>query len=110
MRCSIARRTDIPSGRKGVIDMGIVEEMTTELTLTLNEACELQRIAREYRRRKLTREQFIAAVEEISVKMEERSAGWLSVEQRRTERCKVCDRTYPASEIVMRSGEHLCQQ
>lgn len=30
--------------------------------------------------------------------------------QRRTERCGVCDRTYPASEIVQRAGEQLCQQ
>jgi len=31
-------------------------------------------------------------------------------EQKRTERCKVCDRTYPESEIVKRDGEQLCQQ
>ena len=30
--------------------------------------------------------------------------------QKRTERCKVCDRTYPESEIVTRAGEQLCQQ
>jgi hypothetical protein len=30
--------------------------------------------------------------------------------QKRTERCKVCDRTYPASEIVKRDGEQLCEQ
>ena len=30
--------------------------------------------------------------------------------QKRMERCKVCDRTYPASEIVQRDGEQLCQQ
>ena len=30
--------------------------------------------------------------------------------QKRTERCQVCDRTYPASEIVTRDGEQLCQQ
>jgi len=30
--------------------------------------------------------------------------------QKRTERCKVCDRTYPESEIVKRDGEQLCQQ
>ena len=30
--------------------------------------------------------------------------------QKRTERCKVCDRTYPASEIVARDGESLCVQ
>ena len=29
--------------------------------------------------------------------------------QRRTERCAVCDRTYPPSEIVTRAGEQLCQ-
>jgi hypothetical protein len=28
----------------------------------------------------------------------------------RTERCKVCDRTYPTSEIVIRDGEQLCEQ
>src|SRR2546426_7099445 len=110
MRCVPARRIPIPSGRKEVVTMGIVEEMTTVLTLTLNEAYELQRTAREYRRKQLTREQFIAAVEEISLKMEERLSGCLSVEQKRTERCKVCDRTYPASEIVTQSGEQLCQQ
>ncbi len=30
--------------------------------------------------------------------------------QKRTERCKVCNRTYPESEIVKRDGEQLCQQ
>ena len=30
--------------------------------------------------------------------------------QKRTERCKECDRTYPESEIVTRNGEQLCQQ
>ena len=30
--------------------------------------------------------------------------------EERTERCKVCDRTYPASEIVKRDGEQLCEQ
>ena len=30
--------------------------------------------------------------------------------QKRTERCKVCDRMYPASEIVTRDGEQLCEQ
>ena len=81
-----------------------------DITLTLNEAYELQRIAREFRQKKLTREQLIAVVEEVSLNMEERMRECLSVAQKRTERCKVCDRTYPASEIVMRSGEHLCQQ
>ena len=90
--------------------MGVMEEMTEDLMLTLNEAYELQRTAREYRRRKLTREQFIAVVEEISLKMEERVRGCLTVEQKRTERCRVCDRTYPDSEIVTRDGEQLCQQ
>ncbi len=28
----------------------------------------------------------------------------------RTERCRVCDQTYPASEIVRRGTEQLCQQ
>src|SRR5690348_13099909 len=110
MRCSIARRTNIPSGRKEVVNMGVMEEMITDITLTLHEAYGLQRSAREYRQKKLTREQFIAIVEEISLKMEERLSGCLSVEQKRTERCKVCDRTYPASEIVQRGSEQLCQQ
>ncbi len=86
--------------------MDIVED----ITLTLNEACALQRTARECRQKKLTRAQFIAVVEEISFKMEERMRGCLSDEQKRTERCRVCDQTYPASEIVTRDGEHLCQQ
>ncbi len=30
--------------------------------------------------------------------------------QKRTERCAVCDRTYPESEIVKRDGEQLCEQ
>jgi len=30
--------------------------------------------------------------------------------EQRTERCRVCDQTYPASEIVTRDGEQLCQQ
>ena len=28
--------------------------------------------------------------------------------QHRTERCQVCERTYPASEIVRRGAEQLC--
>ncbi len=28
--------------------------------------------------------------------------------QERTERCGICDRTYPASEIVKHKGEQLC--
>jgi len=79
-----------------------------DITLTLNEAYELQRITREFRQKKLTREQFIAVVEEISMKMEERMRGCLSVEQKRTERCQVCDRTFPASEIITHNGEQLC--
>ena len=90
--------------------MGIVEEMTSAITLTLHEAYGLQRSAREYRQKKLTRGQFIAIVEEIALKMEERSRGFLSLEQKRTERCRECDRTYPDSEIVQRDGEQLCQQ
>ncbi len=34
----------------------------------------------------------------------------LELVQKRTERCRVCDRTYPESEIVTRDGEQLCQQ
>jgi len=30
--------------------------------------------------------------------------------EQRTERCKVCDRTYPELDIVKRDGEQLCQQ
>ena len=30
------------------------------------------------------------------------------LEQERTERCQVCDRTYPPDEIVKREGEQLC--
>ena len=30
--------------------------------------------------------------------------------EERTERCKVCDRTYPASEIVKWADEQLCRQ
>ena len=30
-------------------------------------------------------------------------------ERKRTERCAICDQTYPASEIVKRDGEQLCQ-
>ena len=106
----LLKAEDCLAYRKEVMHMGFVEEMTEVLTLTFNDARELQRIAREYRRKKLTREQFIAAVEEISLKMEQRVSDCLSVEQKRTERCQVCDRTYPASEIVTREGEQLCQQ
>ena len=28
--------------------------------------------------------------------------------QKRTQRCRVCDRTYPASEIITHNGERLC--
>jgi hypothetical protein len=60
-----------------VVKMRVVEDMTEILTLTLNEAFELQRLAREYRRRRLTRAQFIAAVEEVSTKMVQRLNGSL---------------------------------
>jgi len=30
--------------------------------------------------------------------------------EERTERCRVCDKTYPTSEIVKRDGEQLCLQ
>jgi len=59
------------------MDMRVDEEMSTVLSLTLNEAFELQRLARQYRSRQLTREQFIAAVEEISTKMVHRLNGCL---------------------------------
>jgi len=52
--------------------------MTEVITITLNEAFELQRLTRAYRNKELTREQFIAAVEEISLKMEKRLSGSLS--------------------------------
>ena len=55
--------------------MGIVD--VEDITLTLNEACELQQLAFRCRRRKLTREQFIAAVEEVSTKMVQRLNGSL---------------------------------
>ena len=48
------------------------DEIAEILELTLYEAWELQRAARAYRGRKLTRDQFIAVIEEISVKMEMR--------------------------------------
>ena len=57
--------------------MRVVEDMTEVVTLTLNEAFELQRLTRVYRSRQLTREQFIAAVEEISTKMVQRLNGSL---------------------------------
>src|SRR6266568_349062 len=85
-------RTALAS-RKEVMNMGVMEQMTTALTLTLDNARELQRCIVRYKHRKITREQFVAGVEE-----------------KRTERCKECDRTYPASEIVTRDGEQLCQQ
>ena len=63
--------------QKEVIRMRVDDEMSTVLSLTLNEAYELQRLARQYRSRQLTREQFIAAVEEISTKMVQRLNGSL---------------------------------
>jgi len=30
--------------------------------------------------------------------------------EKRTQRCKVCDQTYPESEIVRRNGEQLCKE
>jgi len=96
--------------RKEVMNMEIVEEMTTVLRLSFDDASELYRTAQKYGRRELTREQFIAAVEEMSLKIIQRVSDCLSVEQKRTERCRVCDRTYPESEIVTRDGEQLCQQ
>ncbi len=52
--------------------MGVSNEINEILELTLLEAWELQRSARAFRARKLTRAQFIAVVEEISMKMEQR--------------------------------------
>jgi hypothetical protein len=52
--------------------MNVNNEISEILELTLFEAWELQRAARAYRSRKLTREQFIAVVEEISMKIEQR--------------------------------------
>ena len=28
--------------------------------------------------------------------------------RKRTQRCQICDRTFPASEIIIRNGEQLC--
>ncbi len=47
-------------------------EISEILELTLFDAWELQKTAREYRQKKLTRAQFIAAVEEMSMKIEQR--------------------------------------
>ena len=58
--------------------MRVVGDMTEDITITLNEALELQRLERACRNKELTREQFIAAVEEISLKMEKRLSGSLS--------------------------------
>ena len=90
--------------------MGVMEQMTTALMLALDNARELQRIIVRYKHRKITREQFVAGVEELSTKTIQTAGGALCVEQKRAERCQVCDRTYPASEIVTRDGEQLCQQ
>jgi Zn finger protein HypA/HybF involved in hydrogenase expression len=92
------------------MNMGVMEQMTTALTLTLDNARELQRCIVRYKHRKITREQFVAGVEELSTKTILIAGRALSVEQQRTERCKACDRTYPESEIVKRDGEQLCQQ
>ncbi len=46
----------------------------------------------------------------IDCLLNERTDYTVFYEQKRTERCKVCDRTYPASEIVTRGSEQLCQQ
>ncbi len=90
--------------------MGVMEEMHEILTLSLNDACGIHKTCWQYRHKKLTREQFIAAVEEMSMKIMQRVSDCLSFEQQRTERCKACERTYPESEIVKRDGEQLCQQ
>ena len=90
--------------------MGVTEEMITALTLTLDNARELQRVVVRFERKEITREQFVAGVEELSTKTIQIAGGALCVEQKRTERCKVCDRTYPVSEIVIRDGEQLCEQ
>lgn len=45
------------------------KDTATILDLALSSVSELERLSREFRRRKLTREQFIAAVEEISAKL-----------------------------------------
>ncbi len=90
--------------------MGVAEEMNEILTLSLNDASGIHKACWQYRHKKLTREQFIAAVEEMSMKIMQRVSDCLCFEQQRAERCKVCDTTYPASEIVIRDGEQLCEQ
>src|SRR5689334_2986309 len=92
------------------MDMGIVENMTTTLGLDLNDACELQRLVGQYSRKQITHGQFVAGVEELANKIVQRTHDCLCFELERTERCKVCDQTYPPSEIVIRDGEKLCEQ
>ena len=49
-------------------------------------------------------------VEELANKIVQRTHDCLCFEQERTERCTICDRTYPPSEIVIRDGAKLCEQ
>ena len=55
--------------------MGVVEDMTTALSLVLNDAYELERHAERYKRKQITREQFIAGVEELANKI---VSDWLA--------------------------------
>ena len=58
--------------------MGGSDDTSLILDLALSNVRELERLAREYRQRRLTREQFIAAVEEISAKLRQQIVALMS--------------------------------
>jgi hypothetical protein len=62
-------RTDDSHSREEVMDMIMGEQAEEVLSLALDDAKELEQLARRFREQKLTREQFTAAVEEISTKL-----------------------------------------
>ena len=53
-----------------------------------------------------TIEQARAELEDLEMRM---MNAFAKLEQKRTQRCHVCDKTYPPSEIVKREHEQLCQ-
>ena len=50
-------------------------------------------------------EQARAELEDLEMRL---TNAFGKFEQKRTERCQVCDKTYPPSEIVKRGQEQLC--
>jgi len=89
----IARRTPNLPGRKEVVKMK--KDTRLIVTVSVDDLTDVR----------------VFLVDAKSGKQQELQPGvnyTIEFVQRRTERCQVCDRTYPASEIITHNGEQLC--